>query len=161
VAVGPVQPATAGGGRRGHGCGGGAVHPRQGCGRTRAPGGAGQPLRSAVTAAVEEPCLAVRVGGEIMGSQKCRIVGNSQSLLIMINPNRSLTPVSGAGRALARAHARPVRGAAGLQPELHERPGADGPRLGRLAPRSRDVGHAEAMGQLRCAAMVSGRACWL
>jgi hypothetical protein len=28
----------------------------------------------------------IRVRGEIMGSQKCRIVGKSQSVLIMINP---------------------------------------------------------------------------
>eukprot|EP01047_Picozoa_sp_COSAG01_P039873 COSAG01_NODE_3318_length_6272_cov_2.193261_9_plen_106_part_00 len=50
----------------------------------------------------------LRVRGKIMGSQNCRIVGKSQSVLIMINPIIYLPPhpyeIKARARALSLSH---------------------------------------------------------
>ena len=54
------------------------------------------------------PCQ-LRVRVEIMGSQKCGIVGKSQSVLIMINPIIIFTRTRIGGETHTRARARVFR----------------------------------------------------
>jgi hypothetical protein len=59
------------------------------------------------SATTTQPLIRVRV--EIVGAQKCRIVGKSQSVLIMVNPiifTRTRIPTVGVGRGACHHHTR-------------------------------------------------------